>query len=560
RNIAVEKVCSMMFASIQIENLKDRGHFRLILIGLLYSLLFVGCSEKLLGSTMDTSKGGRFGVENRVQKVTVAPGKVLTRANTRARRVLCDTGNVGACPAKQPNGAGDVNQEKSKKQNLVADRPVPRKFGVNLTNKSGIIRASSSSLQDRDENGNVRQKMASKSSILPATVKIHQPPVVRLSGSLKTALRKPLRVSNVDVRGLLLLDSQINSPQVLLPSASWKPPRPLNVDISGKGASDDAKGKVSLPYAKVVSRRIQPIDASKRKVKPQGAFTSTLNAMLKVYPAKAKPVSGRIQPVDASKRKGRPRKAFTSTLTARSEASLGPSQPDRIEGDLPNIDEADNENQLAVVDYIHDIYHFYWEVEARKCPSSSYMSTQVDITPKMRAILVDWLIDVHWKFELTSETLFLMTNLMDRFLSMHVITRKDFQLVGLTALLVAAKYEEIWPPKVEDLLEISKNSYTHDQILSMEKLMLNKLRFNLTVPTPYVFLKRFLKAAQADEELEKLTFYLIELCLVEYESLQWKPSMLAASATCIARHILQRMPPWTRLIQKHARYNGIRAE
>jgi len=56
------------------------------------------------------------------------------------------------------------------------------------------------------------------------------------------------------------------------------------------------------------------------------------------------------------------------------------------------------------------------------------------------------------------------------------------------------------------------------------------------------------------DQLEKLSFYLIELCLIEYESLKWQPSMLAASATYVAQHILQKMPPWTRLLQKHARY------
>ncbi|XP_057818207.2 putative cyclin-B3-1 isoform X1 [Cryptomeria japonica] len=543
---------------------------------------------------MDSSTQGKFGVENRVQKkATGAPGKVVTRANTRARRVLCDIGNVGGRPARQSNEADDVQAEKSKKKNLVGDRPVPRKFGINLTNNSSA-RVSSSSLQNKDGKGNVRQKVAAKSIKLSASVKTHKPLVVRLSGSHKSAIGKPPRVSNVDISGkpprastvgfsgkpprVSNLDGSakctLNSEVHDRPSTSalttkfsakqasssadsvpQKPPIPSNDYISGKGNSDEARVKKVLPpNARVISRKILPADASKRKVKPQTAFTSALTTKLKVHPAKAKVVSGRIKPPDASKRKGKMRKSFTSTLTARSEAFLGPSQPERIERELPNIDESDNENQLAVADYVNDIYNFYWDVEARKCPSSSYMSSQLDINPKMRAILVDWLIDVHLKFELMPETLFLMTNILDRFLSIHVITRKDFQLVGLTALLIASKYEEIWPPKVEDLLEISKNSYTHDQMLSMEKLMLNKLRFNLTVPTPYVFLKRFLKAAQADEELENLSFYLIELCLVEYESLQWKPSMLAASVTCIAQHVLKREPPWTRLLQKHAHY------
>jgi cyclin B len=84
------------------------------------------------------------------------------------------------------------------------------------------------------------------------------------------------------------------------------------------------------------------------------------------------------------------------------------------------------------------------------------------------------------------------------------VSRKNLQLVGVTALLLAAKYEEIWAPEVNDFVHISDNAYTREQILHMEKTMLNTLQFNLTVPTPYVFVARCLKAAAADREV----FYL----------------------------------------------------
>jgi hypothetical protein len=74
--------------------------------------------------------------------------------------------------------------------------------------------------------------------------------------------------------------------------------------------------------------------------------------------------------------------------------------------------------------------------------------------------------------------------------------------VGVTAMLIASKYEEIWAPEVRDFVYISDRAYTRDQILAMEKLMLNTLRFNLTVPTPFNFLARFLKAAGTHAEPE----------------------------------------------------------
>ncbi len=108
---------------------------------------------------------------------------------------------------------------------------------------------------------------------------------------------------------------------------------------------------------------------------------------------------------------------------------------------------------------------------------------------------------VHLKFKLMMETLYLTVNLIDRYLSVQSVSRKNLQLVGVTALLLAAKYEEIWAPEVNDFVHISDNAYTREQILHMEKTMLNTLQFNLTVPTPYVFVARCLKAAAADREV-----------------------------------------------------------
>jgi cyclin B len=85
--------------------------------------------------------------------------------------------------------------------------------------------------------------------------------------------------------------------------------------------------------------------------------------------------------------------------------------------------------------------------------------------------------------QLMPETLYLTVNLIDRFLEQKQVTRKHLQLVGVTAMLVASKYEEIWAPEVRDFVYISDRAYTRDQILNMEKIMLNSLRFNLTVPS-----------------------------------------------------------------------------
>ncbi|RRT67962.1 hypothetical protein B296_00038768, partial [Ensete ventricosum] len=117
---------------------------------------------------------------------------------------------------------------------------------------------------------------------------------------------------------------------------------------------------------------------------------------------------------------------------------------------VDDIDEADKEDELAVVDYVEDIYKFYKsaEVSSNHCSRPhGYMDSQVEINAKMRAILADWLIEVHHKFELMPETLYLTFHIIDRYLSMETVLRREFQLVGVSAMLIASKYEEIWAPE-----------------------------------------------------------------------------------------------------------------
>ncbi|KAH9325270.1 hypothetical protein KI387_005448, partial [Taxus chinensis] len=138
------------------------------------------------------------------------------------------------------------------------------------------------------------------------------------------------------------------------------------------------------------------------------------------------------------------------------------------EDPVPDIDEADKGNPLAVADYVQDIYSFYRETE------------------------------IHLEFKLMHETLFLVINIFDRYLSRKTVVRKSLQLVAVAAMFVACKYEETSIPTVEDFIYISDNAYTRAEILQMEKSILNTLQFSLALPTPYVFMKRFLKAAGSD--------------------------------------------------------------
>ncbi|GAV92641.1 LOW QUALITY PROTEIN: Cyclin_N domain-containing protein/Cyclin_C domain-containing protein, partial [Cephalotus follicularis] len=251
-----------------------------------------------------------------------------------------------------------------------------------------------------------------------------------------------------------------------------------------------------------------------------------------------------------SRKKSNRRRSYTSLLMERSKI-LEDHGEVMYQEKLPNID--DGCNQLEVAEYVDEIYRYYWVAEAQYPSLADYMLIQKFITPRMRGILINWLIEVHFKFDLMQETLYLMVTLLDQYLSQVNIEKNEMQLVGLTSLLLESEYEDFWHPRIKDLISISAELYTRNQVLGMEKLILGKLKFRLNAPTP-VFMLRFLKAA-SDRKLEHLAFYLIELCLAEYEALKFKSSMLCASALYIARCTLQITPAWTPLLHRHARYD-----
>mgnify|MGYP002049273354 CR=1 FL=1 len=89
----------------------------------------------------------------------------------------------------------------------------------------------------------------------------------------------------------------------------------------------------------------------------------------------------------------------------------------------------------------------------------------------MRGILIDWLVEVHMKFRLASSTLYHCVWLIDRYCSTEQVMRAQLQLVGVTAMFIASKYEEIYAPECRDFVYISDKAYTREQILSMEGQM-----------------------------------------------------------------------------------------
>ena len=185
--------------------------------------------------------------------------------------------------------------------------------------------------------------------------------------------------------------------------------------------------------------------------------------------------------------------------------------------------------------YVNDIYRHLRDAELEKRPSSDYMeTTQKDINSTMRGILVDWLVEVAEEYKLNPDTLFLSVLYIDRCLSVQTVARTQLQLVGVTCMLIASKYEEIYAPQVDEFCYITDNTYTRQDVLSMERTVLDALGFELTQPTIRTFLQRCLKAAQCDSKVEFMAMFLAELALLEYSFLKFSQSTIAAAAVSLS--------------------------
>lgn len=193
-------------------------------------------------------------------------------------------------------------------------------------------------------------------------------------------------------------------------------------------------------------------------------------------------------------------------------------------------DDSKRPNPQLCEEYINEIDQYLQTIEEQHLPYADYMIKQKDVTNSMRSILVDWLIDVNIRFKLLPETLFLTINIIDRYLSKVQVPQEHLQLLGITASLIACKYEEIYPPEIKDFIYITNYAYTKTEVLSLEQKILASIEFNLNVPSSNRFLQRFSKTLNSPKNTYYLAQYLIELALVEYKMLNYKPSLIAASA------------------------------
>ena len=173
-------------------------------------------------------------------------------------------------------------------------------------------------------------------------------------------------------------------------------------------------------------------------------------------------------------------------------------------------------------------------------PNPDYMEDQNEITWENRGTLIDWLLQVHAKFGLLSESLFLTVNLIDRFLGSRPISIAKLQLVGLACFFIATKFEETYSPSVKEIAYLSDKQYDEDEIRRAERYILRILEWDLRAPGPMNWLRRGSKADDCEVHARTIAKYLIEIGLVERRLIRFVPSLISATALWLARLSLGR--------------------
>ncbi|CAM8929998.1 unnamed protein product [Rhodiola kirilowii] len=227
-----------------------------------------------------------------------------------------------------------------------------------------------------------------------------------------------------------------------------------------------------------------------------------------------------------------------------------------------DIDAKSDDPQMcgAYVSDIHSYLH-QMEMEPRRIAVPNYIDrVQKDVTVNMRGVLVDWLVEVSDEYELRSETLYLTVSYIDRYLSVNAVNRQKLQLLGVSCMLIAAKYEEISPPTVDDFCYITDNTCSKNEVVKMEAAVLKSLNFELGNPTAKTFLGKFTRIAQEkfktpNLKLEFLSCFLADLSLLDYSCVKFPPSLVAASVVFLSNFTLwPKLHPWNLTLQECSGY------
>uniref|UniRef100_A0A5S6R1H4 Uncharacterized protein n=1 Tax=Trichuris muris TaxID=70415 RepID=A0A5S6R1H4_TRIMR len=233
-----------------------------------------------------------------------------------------------------------------------------------------------------------------------------------------------------------------------------------------------------------------------------------------------------------------------STLPAFSEQQSAVKSNEELyvtaEENIENFDEFLTEYDRSLADqpihlpsFAQDIFNYYRSQE-ENFRVGNYMARQTNITPHMRTILVDWMVEAQENFEFNHETLYQAVKLTDLYLDKVPTNRKELQLIGTTALLISSKFDERLPPSVDDFLYVCDYAYKREELLEKERHMLVVVNFKIGFPLSYRFLRRLAKITGTNMVTLTLARYILETSLLYYEFIVYLESELAAAALLLA--------------------------
>merc|ERR1712033_24399 len=232
-------------------------------------------------------------------------------------------------------------------------------------------------------------------------------------------------------------------------------------------------------------------------------------------------------------------KCLNSDLVTGGRGDLVTERFRSLPAGVVDIDKKDYENPQLCSEYTQDMYAYLRTVEPLSAVKANHL-IGCSINEKMRAVLVDWLVEVQIQFKLLQETLFSTISIVDRFLAVEglTITRSKLQLVGVAAMFLASKIEEVYAPACSDFVYITDNAYTEDEIKATELRIVKALEFNLSQPVAINFLRRYSKAGDVDVLQHSLAKYSLELSLTDYSLVPVPGSQLAAASLCLSLLVL----------------------
>lgn len=153
-----------------------------------------------------------------------------------------------------------------------------------------------------------------------------------------------------------------------------------------------------------------------------------------------------------------------------------------------------------------------------------------------RAFLIEWVIDVHRKFRLRSETLYVTVKMIDKFLSVRPVKKDELHILGLTCLFVASKYEEIYPPDLKDFIHVAENKFSRREVLTHELQVLAALGYGISWHSPLRFLERFyaICSLEGNKTVFFLAQFIMEICHLDPLLVTYLPSQIAGASLIIA--------------------------